>query len=295
MNKHRKLTDEQACELVAAYLDGTSSHELADDYGISPPAVVNYVRRAGAQPRSREENLARGSKLPGAAKLALSIRRDGATLEGLAAKYEISASRLRSRLNDAGFSSLTGEPTIKSVEHRTSPLILSAGGSAHHVGGGDYDRGLPGVDMPAASYKSRKPQSTGLDWDALRPKDEPLTPSSPDILMNHTGHTFQADPVFANDDEGSRVVSRHRRAPAASAARRTTDRTSTRPKPRRGGPAGKLTPAQRTEIVARYAEGESSSQLAKAYGVSAAAICYTIKRAGGQIRTRSQAMQLVWR
>src|SRR6266536_986659 len=106
-----KLDEEQAGEMVARYLDGVSSHELGYDYGISPSGVVDYVRRAGYEPRTREENLRNRRNLPSVTKLALSIR-EGTTLEGLSLRYDVSMSRLREKLHDAGFSAVTGEPTI---------------------------------------------------------------------------------------------------------------------------------------------------------------------------------------
>lgn len=55
--------------------------------------------------------------------------------------------------------------------------------------------------------------------------------------------------------------------------------------------AKRLTPAQRVEIVERYAAGENSRQLAEVYGVTDVAVRATIKRLGGTIRSPREAHQ----
>lgn len=220
--------------------------------------------------------------MPSAAHLAKNIRRAGATLDGLAFKYDVSPSCIRRRLNDAGYSSITGEPTVIPIRHRSSPLHLSAGGSAHHVGGGDYDRGLPSV-----VYKPPKPKPTGLDWSKLRPADQPLTPSRPDVELTESGHTFAPDLDWA-DPESLRLAGRSQLVPAGSGASAATDDTRDAAKHGR-----RLTERQRAEIVHRYKLGESAGALGRAFGVSDKTIVYTLKRAGCPLRNRSEAMRLV--
>jgi hypothetical protein len=232
----------------------------------------------------------RRNDLPSGCELAAGIRKNRATLDGLSVKYHCTISQLRSRLNDAGFNT-AGEPnTVRPVAHRTTDLKLSAGGSGMYVGGGDWDRGLP----TSVVYRKRdKPIPTGLDWAALRPPDEPLT-ASPDVLTTPSGHTFSPDEDYVDDKEGLRTATRHQHDAAGSAGCPVRDCMQNGSRPLRGALGAHLTQQQRDEIVHRYKMGESATSLGGQYDVTPAAITYTLKAAGVQMRTRSEAMRMLY-
>jgi hypothetical protein len=232
----------------------------------------------------------RRTDMPSGCELARGIRKHHSTLQGLAVKYHCTVGQLRSRLNDSGFNT-AGEPnTIEPVTHRTTDLKLSAGGSAMYVGGGDWDRGLP--TTPVVHRSSRK-VPTGLDWEALRPADEPLTAGPAEVLTSPSGHTFQPDETWVQDKEGLRVATRHQHEAGSTAGCPVRDCMQNGPKARRTHSGGKLTDQQRHEICVRYLQGESATSLADEYDVTGGAVTYTLRGAGVKMRTKSEAMRLL--
>lgn len=149
--------------------------------------------------------------------------------------------------------------------------IIGAGG--HHVGGGDWDRGLP-IDQPVLHRARTKP--TGLDWGTITPAEPEATPPPP--AMQAVVVPEGIDQAHWEDALAGETYDKPEPAPQPAADSKL-----------RRGRGAILTPEQRVEIVHRYQLGESNNALCKAFGSHTKTINAVLTQAGVPIRNQSEA------
>ncbi|MFC0626143.1 hypothetical protein [Kribbella deserti] len=263
------------------------------------------------------------SELPPITDLAAQIRA-GATIAELAALHGVAPSTLSSRFSQAGFATDTGlhNHVIDRPVTRPAP---SDTGNLTYVGGGDWDRGLPTTPAPP---RPRRTQPTGLDWSGIRDQylaaggvetPEIFTPNTITKIHHNTGlPTTYTQPGTEPPPPARKGVPDHVKAavarrylagePATRLQREYSISSNTlaravkaaggqmRPRGQRVAPTGgcmpRLSAATSTEIARRYADGESSPELQRAYGYSHQTIRKAIIAAGGRIRTAAEAAVL---
>jgi uncharacterized protein (DUF433 family) len=226
----------------------------------------------------------RESALPSIADIASEIR-EGSTVEAVCAKYHIARSTLQNRFKLAGYTLSTGQKH-EQPHNRPAPLESQhVGAGGQHVGGGDY-QGLPTTPV---RHRGRR-QGSSIDWDQITENyiarggqvDASVWPKHGKVVVIEGGarsssasmHSF----VEADDSEYTEPATRTRRPkPAPTSTPRVI----------------KVPAEQRAEIGRRYAAGESTQALARAYGVSEGSIRYAIKKADVPMRSSKEAAALL--
>lgn len=163
------------------------------------------------------------------------------------------------------------------------------------LAGDDY-QGLPTTPV---RYRGA-PKPVGIDWDKVTADylaaggqvDASVWPKHGKVtIIGGSANSSKANiHTFTEATEHHEPAAEPKQAkkPRARKARTRKTPTATSAMPQ----VYQVQPEQRPEIARRYADGESMLALAAAYDVTPGSIRFAIQKAGGKIRTKSEAAAL---